>query len=314
LQLKQAGIPVPPEEITIDLKMLSLAIFLTLLWSCQDPGDGTHPGQQAPSAVFEKGIQAGLLKEEELSEISGMVRSIVQPGHLWIHNDSGDLPLLYLIDDQGALKRRFYLKGASHLDWEDIAICPGPGENPAWLLIGDIGDNLSVREYISIFRLQEPGPDAPDTLTAFSEYRFSYPDGARDAETLFCDPSDGKVYLLTKREARNRLYEVPFADHNPASVTELIFLRELPVSFSTAGDIGPDGSEILIRNYTRIYYWYRPPGTGFVRAFDSNPRILPYDTEPQGESIAWKYDRSGYYTLSERIASNPVYLLFYQRK
>lgn len=293
--------------------MLTLTILLSLFWSCHDPDEGTHPGQP-PGTDFEKGTQVGLLEDEELTEISGMVRSIAQPGHLWIHNDSGDQPLLYLIDEQGALKRSFYLKGASHLDWEDIAICPGQGENPGWLLIGDIGDNLAIREHISIFRLEEPGPNAPDTLTAFSEYRFSYPDGARDAETLLCDPSDGKLYLLTKREARNRLYEVPLTEQNPSSITELIFLRELPVTFSTAGDIGPDGSEILIRNYTRIYYWYRHPGTGFLRTFDSNPRILPYDAEPQGESVAWKHDRSGYYTLSERIATNPVYLLFYLRK
>ena len=293
--------------------MHPVATLLILLWIACNPA-GEPPAPSPPSAEFGSGQQLAVLEQEELSEISGMVHSSLYPGKLWIHNDSGDDPLLYLIDESGTIMRRFYLKGASHLDWEDIAIAPAVAGKAGTLYIGDIGDNLAVRDYVSIYKLIEPGPESPDTLSNIAEFRFVYPDGARDAETLLCDPQTGLLYLLSKREARNRLYEIPLNTENPLSVRSLIFLRELPVSISTAGDISPDGREILIRNYFRAYYWYRPAGTDFLKAFQSNPRLLNIQPEPQGEAIGWKYDQSGFYTLSERPGENPVILYFYPRK
>ena len=293
--------------------MHPIATLLILLWIACNPA-GEQPAPLPPSAEFGNGLQLAVLEQEELSEISGMVHSSLYPGKFWIHNDSGDDPLLYLLDESGTIIRRFYLKGTAHLDWEDIAIAPAVTGKAGTLYIGDIGDNLAVRNYISIYKLIEPGPESPDTLTNITEFRFVYPDGARDAETLLCDPQTGLLYLLSKREARNRLYQIPLDSEDPGSVKSLIFLRELPVTISTAGDISPDGTEILIRNYFRAYYWYRPPATDFIRAFLSNPRLLNIQPEPQGEAIGWKYDQTGFYTLSERPGENPVILYFYPRK
>ena len=105
-------------------------------------------------------VVAGRLAAPEATEISGLVASPTQPGVLWAHNDSGDRARIFALRSDGSLMASLDVPGAEATDWEDIAV--GPGGD---LLLGDIGDNKSVRKDIDIYRVPEPrladGPARP---------------------------------------------------------------------------------------------------------------------------------------------------------
>lgn len=269
-----------------------------------------------PDTPFEIGKSVGILDSPEILEASGLVASRSNPHALWTHNDSGDKNRIFLISENGKLLATFTIDSAKHRDWEDIAIGEENGIN--YLYIGDIGDNFARNEVNTIYRFPEPQispKDSPidSTITEVKTIRFRYPDGKRDAECLMFDPATKDLVIISKREDNVGIYLAPY----PQSFTEIITLQkvgELPFSQITAGDISPDGKEILIKNYLKVYYW-KKEGQESITELLSKPYLnLPYQREVQGEAIAWKIDGSGYFTLSETPLKQPLHLFFYQRK
>ncbi|MDH4296207.1 MAG: hypothetical protein OEV74_08020, partial [Cyclobacteriaceae bacterium] len=82
----------------------------------------------------------------------------------------------------------------------------------------------------------------------------------------------------------------------------------------TAGDVSADGSEVLLKNYKHIYYWHNTAEIPVVDLLKTTPREIPYEQEPQGESIAWARDNSGFYTISEKVQGKKSFLYFYERE
>ncbi len=92
------------------------------------------------------------------------------------------------------------------------------------------------------------------------------------------------------------------------------FIADLTFTGATSAATSVDGSEIIIKTYTGLYYWKRKAGET-IEAVLSKPSIsLAYVVEQQGESICFKNDNSGFFTLSERPFISPVSLNFYKRK
>jgi hypothetical protein len=90
-------------------------------------------------------------------------------------------------------------------------------------------------------------------------------------------------------------------------------LEGMPFTLIVAADWSADGTEILIKSYKQVYYWQRKNDQSFKEVLSESPEILPYDEEPQGESIAFAIDGSGYYTLSEQAKGVKPTLMFYPR-
>src|SRR5690606_3621291 len=88
---------------------------------------------------------------------------------------------------------------------------------------------------------------------------------------------------------------------------------ELPLTRIVAGGFSPDGKEVVIKNYDNIYYW-KTGDKPLSVALKEKPETLYYTKEPQGESIAFNLDGSGFYTLSEKIKGEKSYLYYYARK
>jgi hypothetical protein len=96
-------------------------------------------------------------------------------------------------------------------------------------------------------------------ITQVERINFRYPDGPRDAEAMFVDPLTKDIFIVTKRENNSRLYRLPYPQNvNEVAVAEL--MGELPLTFATGAAISPDGTEILVRTYTQIFYWKRNAG------------------------------------------------------
>jgi hypothetical protein len=251
----------------------------------------------------------GINQNPNLEEVSGLVASVRHPGKLWAHNDSGNPAVLFLLDSTGSTVTSFRIAGARNRDWEDIAI--GGPDSAAVLFIGDIGDNQEHRQVKYIYCVKEPMDLEQEELPVVDTLKIQFEGRPRDSEALLADPVSGNLFLITKREREVRLYEIPYPFVSDTLILESV--AQLPLQHITAGDISRDGSEILLRNYTSIYYWRRAPGQSVPDALRQPPVELPYEPEPQGETIAWAGDGSGYFTLSENGKGERGKLLFYSR-
>ncbi len=257
----------------------------------------------------------GPLEYGPINEASGIAASSQQKGVLWVHNDSGDTTCLYAVNDKGKHLGVFYIEGAKHRDWEDIAIGPGPRDGQSYLYIGEIGDNSAVSDWKYIYRVPEPKvvPSQRPVNTVLGNVEtitYQYIDGNRDAETVMVDPLTKDIYVVSKREDSVGVYIAPFPQSTTAPMT-LEKVATIPIHNVTAGDISPSGNGVLIKTYNTIYYWSRRPGQQLWKVFEKQPRRLPYQKEPQGEAVCWHPGNIGYYTVSEEADDIPARLYLY---
>lgn len=246
-------------------------------------------------------VVTGRLAAPEATEISGLIASATQPGVLWAHNDSGDRARIFALRSNGSLIASLDVPGAEATDWEDIAVGPGGA-----LLLGDIGDNNSVRKDIDIYRVREPRlVGGPSTTAAATRLRLTYPDGAHDAETLLADPRTGEVVVVTKRlDGRSGVYvtRAPARDKpGEAVLRHAGDLRLGLAGLATAGDVSADGRTVAIRTYTALYAWARKPGASLAATLKRKPCVgsAQLGREGQGESLALNRDGRSFFTLAE---------------
>ena len=284
--------------------------------------DTTQPPDNG--APFSSPEVAGLIQTTLIQEASGLVTSRAHTDVLWTHNDSGGEPKVYLISTSGESKGSYFLEGAENRDWEDIAMGPGPDPDVNYIYVGEIGDNNARYETKKIFRFPEPtslpGQNEVDTIHNVEMIQFTYPDGKRDAETLLVDPFTNDIFVISKRETSVHIYRAAYPQDTD-KVIALEMLGQLPLGSTdvgdqiVGGDISKDGKEVLLKSYTKVYYWQRDDGNiSIFELLKSSPVELPYVPEPQGESITFAMDGSGYYTLSEKSFASQQQLFFYKRK
>ncbi|MBL7850595.1 MAG: hypothetical protein JNN04_06810 [Cyclobacteriaceae bacterium] len=255
-------------------------------------------------------MSEGTNKNKDLEETSGLVASQLYPGCFWAHNDSGHPAELFLLDSTAQTRASFLIAGAKNRDWEDIARLTI--DSTSMLFIGDIGDNNRQHGMKVIYCV--PEPDSLEGITELIPSRTLWirlSGGYRDLEALMADPTTKNLYLISKREYEVNVYEIAYP--YPEDTLEVAPILQLPLSQITAADISADGSEILIKNYNEVYYWKRLPGQRIAEVLSTDPISLPYEQEPQGESITWALDGSGYYTLSENGKGERGRLYFYAR-
>ncbi|MDO3626874.1 hypothetical protein [Mucilaginibacter sp. BT774] len=320
-----------------------LCFFLLTVFSCNNSGDTVSPkkdtiANKPPGQVnFPKPTYSpvGLdttklfdvipmvhdLARTDLVEISGVAASRINPGILYIHNDSGNPNQVYLTNGNGDDKGTLTLTPVGNRDWEDIAVGPGPVPGKNYVYVGDIGDNDSKYPSILIYRFAEPdltGKTLPVRMNidSLDIIELKYPDGPRNAESLMVDPLTKDIYIASKESNNSKVYVARYPQ-TTKSATVMSSVVQLFMNKATAGDISPDGSEILLRSKELIWYWRLPAGTSISAGLLTAPQIAPYaKNEPQGKGICFAADGSGYYTDTE-IRDYPGRLApisFYKRK
>ena len=278
-------------------------IYLLLLISCKG----------ATQSSFGPAEYRGEIENAEINEASGLAAGLNNPNMLWTHNDSGDKARIFLLNEMGKFKGEFILEGLKNRDWEDIASGPGPDTNKNYLYLANIGDNRAVHKLNYIYRIEEPtlGQDE-NVIQNYDVITYIYPDGQRDAESMFLDPQTMDIYVLSKRESNIGIYRAAY----PQPLNEIITLEKLgviPYNNTVAADITAMGDQIITKTYDAIYYWQRN-GETIAELLQKEPQEVPYLVEPQGESIAWKKDGSGFFTLSEEPKGQEAVLYFYKKK
>lgn len=249
----------------------------------------------------------GMLTDTRLIEVSGIAASARNAGTLWAHNDSGDTARLFAIDESGATRVAYTVTGASATDWEDLALGPGPVGGESYLYVGDIGDNGRSRSNVVVYRVPEPtvtgsGTQALDGAAALT---LRYPDGSRDAEALFVDPTTGELYIIEKSGSGGAvgIYRAP-AGLAAGTVTVLtrVGTLNLPGGITnavTAADITNDGKAIAVRTYGSVRLWSRDDDQTVSAALGATECRGPVPAESQGETVTFRPDARAYYTVSE---------------
>ena len=223
----------------------------------------------------------GQLAHEELSEVSGIVKS-TRGDFYWVHNDSGDEPRVFAIDAEGTPLRPPFLRvtvedwqghaidNATHFDWEDIALSDGV------LYIADVGNNGNARRDLGVYVVNEPDPLAIPNMRALRYVPVRYPDQTDypgdiwhfDCEAVFL--ADGKLHFLTKhRQSRRisegapgtKLYRLDTQNADRENVLTLIGRRD-DVSQVTGADLSPDGARLAVSTYTTLWIFDRPTQGG----------------------------------------------------
>ncbi len=332
------------------IRAVPIAFTLVLLALAACGGDGEDTPLASPTSVatpvatptivntvettcgIEPAVTRGSVETELLTEISGLVASRSQPGVLWAHNDSGDSARVFAMTDDGRDLGAYTLAGVEAVDWEDMALGPGPVEGTDYLYLGDIGDNAAVRSQITVYRVPEPEAESGGELTDVEALVLRYPDRPHDAEVLLVDPLDGTIYIITKEIAGgpSTVFRAPNDTSEPGVAALDAVLEEVAtVDFQalnvavappddasvlvlgvgwlpTGGDVAPNRSAVAIRTYGGVWLWQLDSGDELWQAFTGEPCEAPAAIEPQGEALAFDAESVGFYTASEGV-NVPIY-------
>lgn len=234
------------------------------------------------------------IRDERVTESSGLAVSPTHDGIVYTHNDSGGGPQVFAVGPDGRTRATFTLAGAVARDWEGMAASVDPATGRGVLWIADIGDNLDGGwPDVSVYKVPEPRTMADATVQAI-RYRFRYADGGRNAEGVMVDPRTGRLYIVSK-EISGSVYAAP-AKLRTDRVNVLRRVGPAPI-MATDAAYAPDGSSFVIRTYFSASV-YRAPG-----------KLLAHVTMPpleQAESITYTRDGAALLTGSEGRRS-PVY-------
>ena len=291
--------PEPPDTNRMTRPAFVLVAVLGAIAACADERPANAQQLAAARAPVRAPSACTVTREatalpEVVRETSGLARG---SAGFWTHNDKGNDAVLFRIDERGELAQTVALEGATLVDWEDIdaARC-GDG---TCLFVGDIGDNDAERSSLTVYRVPEPEASArsarPDGVV-----QLRYPDGARDAESLFVAP-DGTLFVVTKgRREPISLYRASNVRWQGETVA-LERVRELFPRPSTEDDrvtsatISPDGRWVAVRSYADLYVY---PFAALVAGGSVTPARFDISRvgETQGEAVVLGDDGSVWLT------------------
>jgi len=285
------------------LRHVASIVVVLLLTSCATAQE-TSDVNTSPHA-----IQYGLARriarfaDKRINESSGIARSIANPGMFWTHNDSGDVPRLFLFDREGKTRATLVIEGAEAEDWEDMASFEREGRG--YLLIGDFGDNRARRDRCTLYLVPEPkikvGGEAVVVKAGPSvTIPFVYEDGPRDCEALAVDPANGTIYLISKtRDANCTVYSLPWPAGEAGTVLTARSAAKQKIAKTTAMDISPDGSRAIVLTYGEAYEFVRGESETWSEAFARKGRFVAMPGRKQGEAICYGADGITLYLTSE---------------
>ncbi|MEJ2890469.1 hypothetical protein [Actinomycetospora aeridis] len=230
------------------------------------------------------------LDDPRLAETSGLVVAADGLGGAYeVVNDSGNPSTVYRLDDTCAVDGEIEVPRQGR-DVEDLARGP---DGTLWL--ADVGDNDRQRSTVAILRVS---PAGEETVT-----RFTYPDGAHDAESLLV-PGDGRPVIVTKDlGGRSGVYvaDAPAGDGDRGTLRragEVVVPGEAITSLGagsyTGGAISADGRVVALRTYADAWLYLAPGGSAtaddVVAALAGMPVRVPLPGEVQGEALAFAPD------------------------
>lgn len=261
----------------------------------------------------------GTIKTAEITESSGLVASRCQPNVFWTHNDSGDGAFIFALNEKGEKLGTFKVENAKNRDWEDIGILKTTG-GECFLYLGDIGNNVKVRDESTIYRVKEPivtdadkssDKKKPSKTEDAQKIKIEYPDAPHDAETLFVHPQTGDVYILTKElEGASGVYKLS-KNYDVRKTNRLekvadFTVPSIPNGFLTGGDVSTDGKRVVVCDYFAAYEIILPDAAAnFDEIWKQKPTLIQTGKRKQGEAVSYSTTGETIFLTSEN-PNSPV--------
>jgi len=275
--------------------------------------------------------RTGTISSPELTEISGMSASISVPGALFVINDSANSPTLYALNEQGQLLASWPIV-AENRDWEDMARFSIADRN--YLLVGDTGDNLQLRNCSVLHFVHEPSLiDDTAKLQPATSLNICYSDGPRNVEAFTVIDDD--LYLLSKEapsgSSRNPsgIYRVNL----PSDAQQLYNTAELPaikvgemplrntgiegalaaavagvdLSQPTSMDFDPVSNSVYILTYREVLRVKRHSESSWADAFSAPAELVMSHSLSQAEALTVSPGRAVWFTSEN--AQAPIWAI-----
>src|SRR5438874_1913021 len=118
--------------------VICLAVSGGCFFACSRASSSERPIPETTD--HQKPRNVGRLQNRDITESSGIAASYCQNGVYWTHNDSGDGPFIFAMDETGRDLGKWHVAGAENIDWEDIAASKD-ASGKCFLYLGEIGDN-----------------------------------------------------------------------------------------------------------------------------------------------------------------------------
>jgi len=272
--------------------------------------DTDVPPTSTACAAWGEPVSVGQIVDPALDEISGIAASTLNPGVLWVLEDSGSLPVVTAIDTTGATLGTLEIVGVENDDWEDLSL--GPCGSSSCLWIGEFGDNGWSRDEVAIIRVVEPdvaGLTGFELSSASTTQLYTYPEGPQDAEALVIDPEGNPIVLTKRGDAASRLYKVAMEG---VAATEAVLVATISTGMTgglsaatTAADMWPDGTRLLVRGYFSTIE-LDLLGLDLADAAKAPVTEVTTGLEAQGEAIAYDSVERAIWHVSEGVQP-PVY-------
>ena len=291
---------------------IAAATLLTACWPVVPPGSNLRA---AICAGTTKGSSSAPLTNPALRELSGIVASRTQSDVWYAHNDSGDTNRFFAFNSVGTSLATFTVTGANAIDWEDIAIGPGPTVGVQYLYLADIGDNSANRSTVQVYRIPEPSIPAANgsyALSGAATLQLQYPDGPRDSEALIVDPRNGQLSVIEKKLTGGAVGVYRAAPNlADGSTTVMTRVMTLPLGAGpnnavTGADMSANSEVVVLRTYgqVRAYLISNPTTTTIEAALLTFPCSVTVPSEIQGEAVGIRANSTGLVTVAE--GTNPT--------
>jgi len=259
---------------------------------------------------------ANVFENPNLTEVSGLQRSLLEDGIYYVHNDSGDDPTIHVTDAVGQAFGTINVTGVQAIDWEGIAATRRDGVSR--LVVGDIGNNGGLRSDLRLIVLDEP--DVSNLELGFSisvpgrEIKVSYSDGVSyDAEALYIQGENDSVVVLTKNGQATTEQGIWRGSLSSGLIDGSLvleyygFVALTDVAFANAitdVDIHFGGRELAVLTYGPgltglVHLWVAETGEGTTDALlrPANRTIEVPRIGLNGQAEAVSYDSTGEYLL-----------------
>jgi hypothetical protein len=220
------------------LKILAffIPVMVALFYFLGRPADSATTYTSSSSKVEKLASLPSIINESSGVEFLADKKAYVT------HNDAGNKPHLYLINEKGELLQTIKLK-IPNVDWEDLT-----RDNKGNLYISDTGNNNNKRSELAIYKLKLDKPEQIEAIRFTYEDQKKFPpakaDMNYDVEALFWH--GGKLYLVSKDRGRKELakvYELP--DKGGQYKAKLVGKHKLGVPVTGAAS-SPSGKTVAL--------------------------------------------------------------------
>ncbi|WP_462160194.1 hypothetical protein [Pseudoalteromonas sp. GB56] len=235
--------------------------------------------------------------DPKLREISGI--EFDKRGKLWAINDGGDGPFLYQVNNQGHIDKRIEITNAKNIDWEDMT------QNEfGHFFIGDFGNNLNERRWLTIYKIENP-IDIKGSTTEAEIIKFTYKDlweapvtpERRNFDLEAFVEYQHHLYLFTKNrtqpfDGKTNLYRIG----NHADNYEAQFISSFKtcttaekLCWITSSAMSPDRTKLVLLDSTHLWLFDSWQGDDF---FSGNVQKINLGIVTQKEAVSFYDDNT----------------------